>query len=302
MRSCEDFELLMNLCLDDMLPSEEQESLREHLEACPACRERFAQLREMKAALADMEVPVPAELHERIMGYVAENTAQIPDETNVPAKVLRPRRWYRGLATVAACAVIAVAAAQFVPNVQHKSAESLAAAPQTPGVSFDSAGIESESATNNKMEFFDSTEVPAAPPMSMAQPEAGEIPSTPAEPSLNMQPTGQLAEDLPPLRQETAGDETAKDASILKWLPRSFMKPNWTAKPSLMWKSPSRPRTIGQTSFPPADFRWKRWKARIFPPTVNISFCSSSGQNNHHSKPLRFSGGVLVYLGIAGKD
>ena len=218
MRSCEDFELLMNLCLDDMLPSQEQESLREHLEACPACRERFAQLREMKAALADMEVPGPAELHEWIMGYVAENTTQIPDETNAPAKVLRPRRWYRGLATVAACAVIAVAAAQFVPNVQHKSAESLATAPQAPGVSFDSAGIESESATNNKMEFFDSTEVPAAPPMSMAQPEAGEIPSTPAEPSLNMQPTGQLAEDLPPLRQETAGDTTVKDTSILKWL------------------------------------------------------------------------------------
>ena len=119
---------------------------------------------------------------------------------------------------MAACAVIAVAAAQFVPNVQHKSAESLATAPQAPGVSFDSAGIESESATNNKMEFFDSTEVPAAPPMSMAQPEAGEIPSTPAEPSLNMQPTGQLAEDLPPLRQETAGDTTVKDTSILKWL------------------------------------------------------------------------------------
>ena len=218
MRSCEDFELLMNLCLDDMLPSEEQESLREHLEACPACRERFAQLREMKAALADMEVPVPAELHERIMTYVAGNAVETPAENTAPAKVLRPRRWYRGLATVAACAVIAVAAAQFVPNVQHKSAESLATAPQAPGVSFDSAGIESECATNNKMEFFDSTEVPAAPPMSMAQPEAGEIPSTPAEPSLNMQPTGQLAEDLPPLRQETAGDTTVKDTSILKWL------------------------------------------------------------------------------------
>ena len=219
MRSCEDFELLMNLCLDDMLSSEETEAFQEHLESCPACRERFLQLREMKAALSDLEEPVPKELHERIMAYVAENTDKAPVETNSPAKVLRPRRWYRGLATVAACAVIAVAAAQFVPNVKQDSAESLATAPQAPGVMLDNAVAESESSTINKMEFFDSVEAPAAPPMSMVQPETDAAPPTPAEPSLNMQPTGQLAEDLPPLRQETFDEETArKDMSILKWL------------------------------------------------------------------------------------
>ena len=68
MRSCEDMELLINLCLDDMLPSEEMASLQNHLKDCPVCRQRFAQLREMKAALADMEEPVPADLHQRQKG------------------------------------------------------------------------------------------------------------------------------------------------------------------------------------------------------------------------------------------
>ena len=45
MRSCEDFELLINLCLDDMLPSEQLEELQAHLEVCPVCREKFAQMR-----------------------------------------------------------------------------------------------------------------------------------------------------------------------------------------------------------------------------------------------------------------
>ena len=38
MRSCEEFELLINLYLDDMLPSEETRPLKEHLKECQACR------------------------------------------------------------------------------------------------------------------------------------------------------------------------------------------------------------------------------------------------------------------------
>ena len=46
MRSCEEFELLINLYLDDMLPSEETRPLKEHLKECQACRERYRQCTE----------------------------------------------------------------------------------------------------------------------------------------------------------------------------------------------------------------------------------------------------------------
>ena len=213
MRSCEEMELLINLCLDDMLPSQEMDVLKAHLETCPACRERFAQLREMKAALADMEVPVPGDLHEKIMAYVAENTA---DET-APAKILRPKRWYRALATVAACAVIAVAAARFVPNLQNNSAESLVTAPQAPGIVFDNTAVESEK-TPGTVQNTNLNDVPAKQPVASAQPESGMFPEVPSEPTMPDQQTGQMAEDLPPLRQQDEKNQQIQEHSIRKWL------------------------------------------------------------------------------------
>lgn len=208
MRSCEEMELLINLCLDDMLPSDEMDVLKAHLEVCPACRERFAQLREMKAALADMEEPVPDELHERIMAYVAENTV----EKKETAKILRPRRWYHGLAAVAACAVIAVTASRFTPNLKGVTAENLATAPQAPGIAFDSAIVESEKDTiaTDRVNLND---VPPKAPMASAQPEPA-----PAEPTMPDQQTGQLAEDLPPLRQQDEKNQQVQETSIRKWL------------------------------------------------------------------------------------
>ena len=70
MRSCEEFELLINLYLDDMLPSEETRPLKEHLKECQACRERYRQLSALKAALGDLDEPAPEGLHGRILDYV----------------------------------------------------------------------------------------------------------------------------------------------------------------------------------------------------------------------------------------
>ena len=206
MRSCEDMELLINLCLDDMLPSEEVEALKAHLETCPACRERFAQLREMKMMLTQLEKPVPVNLHEKIMAYVKENTV----EKEVPAKILRPRRWYRAVATVAACAVIAVAAARFVPNVGNDAAENLAAIPQEPGVAFDSPAVESA----DDVAYSTLTDAPAELPIASPQPESAGVTQAPAEPTAN----GQMAEDLPPLRQTNQDSQPPQETSIRKWL------------------------------------------------------------------------------------
>lgn len=217
MRSCEDMELLINLSLDDMLPSDEMDTLRAHLETCPACRERFVHLREMKAALADLEEPVPEGLHERIMAYVADNTAETTTENEAPAKILRPRRWHRAVAAAAACAVIAVAAARFVPDLQSHTAESLVAEPQSPGVAYDSVVAESAEDTNNSLLSDTASKAPAATDsqeISQAMTPSLTLP----EQAMTDQQTGQMAEDLPPLRQENGEAEFRKEASICKWL------------------------------------------------------------------------------------
>lgn len=224
MRSCEKMELLMNLCLDDMLPSEEWESLREHLETCPVCRERFAQLREMKAALASLEEPVPAELHDRIMVYIAENTAETTAEETAPARILRPRRRYRALATVAACAVIAVAAGRLIPGVQDNTAESLVTAPQAPGAVFDAAAAETVEDTNDAV----LKDTPFRQPAPTEKPES--TVQVPSEPAMLDEQTVQRAEDLPPLRQENGGTAGKDESSVMKWLKAEGPKgklPEW---------------------------------------------------------------------------
>ncbi len=231
MRSCEDFELLMNLLLDDMLPSEESRPLHEHLKECQACRARYEQLCAMKEALSDMAEPVPEGLHGQILDYVEKNCPEsVPTVSAAPVPFYR-KRWYRALTGVAACAVIAVAAARFVPNldlgVMENSAAEMRPEVQTPAESMESpAPAPTKPAADYKTD--------ATPPQSVVIENTGgsetAMPSTEEPPVANAL-TGQMAEDLPPVRQEYANeDNTYRVPSIRKWLkvtgPREKL-PDW---------------------------------------------------------------------------
>lgn len=231
MRSCEDYEILMNLLLDDMLPSEERRPLKQHLEECQACRIRYEQLCAMKEALSDMEEPVPERLHGQILDYVEKNCPEsAPTVSAAPIPFYR-KRWYRTLAGIAACAVIAVAAARFVPSPELRGTEN-SAAEMHPAVQMPAQPMEPPApeptgpAADHKAE--------AAPPQSVVIENTGgsetAMPST-EEPSLANSLTGQMAEDLPPVRQEHANDDnTYRVPSIRKWLkvtgPREKL-PDW---------------------------------------------------------------------------
>ena len=232
MRSCEDFEILMNLLLDDMLPSEESRPLQEHLKECQACRSRYEQLCAMKEALAAMEEPVPEGLHGQILDYVEKNCPEsAPTVSAAPVPFYR-KRWYRTLAGVAACAVIAVAAARFMPGMDFVSMDNAAPemSPQTPV-----AVAPSESpAPAPTTPAMDLPAPPKTPVQNVAnsdtvKPEQGDQEDVIA-PTANAV-TGQMAEDLPPVRQEYANaDNTYRVPSIRKWLkvtgPRDKL-PEW---------------------------------------------------------------------------
>ena len=110
MQVCKEYEVLIQLALDDLLSPEERQKLTDHLDQCPACRAYYAELYTMMQALSQMEEPVPAELHERIMSGI-EQCRKKTEKKVVP---FRARRWYKAVAGIAACAVFAVAAARFV--------------------------------------------------------------------------------------------------------------------------------------------------------------------------------------------
>ena len=233
MRSCEDFELLMNLLLDDMLPSEERRPLEEHFKECQACRTRYEQLRAMKEALADMEEPVPAGLHGQILDYVEKNCPEsVPTVSAAPVPFYR-KRWYRALAGAAACALLVVVAARFVPALDLAATEN-AAPEMKPQESVTEAAAAAVPSPAPTVPATTQSDVQMAPPQTVVTNDGLQkdesSSAAPASPEVDAF-TGQMAEDLPPVRQEYANeDNTYRVPSIRKWLkvtgPREKL-PEW---------------------------------------------------------------------------
>ena len=225
MRSCEDFELLMNLFLDDMLPSEECRPLEEHLKECQACRSRYEQLRAMKEALASMEEPVPEGLHGQILDYVEKNCPEsVPTVSAAPVPFYR-KRWYRALAGVAACAAIAVIAVRFAPAMDLGVMENAAA--EAPQVMAPTVPVAATAPATDRTETY----APSQSVVTNSSADKSETGVFDAAPPVVNTSTGQMAEDLPPVRKEYANeDNTYHVPSIRKWLkvigPRDRL-PEW---------------------------------------------------------------------------
>lgn len=222
MQVCKEYEVLIQLALDDLLSPEERQKLTDHLDQCPACRAYYAELYTMMQALSQMEEPVPEELHERIMSGIE----QYRKKTEKKVVPFRARRWYKAVAGIAACAVFAVAAARFVPdlnksvsfdNAGNTVMESAAAAPSAP------AEMAPDRGEIAAPPYAPSTEAVTAPEVTGA-PAPAPMPESPmldAQPPLlyNQEITGQMAEDLPPLRadQEDANGDY-RVSTVAKWL------------------------------------------------------------------------------------
>ena len=218
MRSCEDFELLMNLSLDDILPSEERRPLEQHLEECQACRARYAQLRAMKEALAAMEEPVPEGLHGQILDYVEKNCPESAPTVSAAPIPFHRRKWFRALTGAAACALIAVTALRFAPTMDLAVSENAALTPVPEAQQMKPSAMQAPAAPTTPAVSYD--EPAYAPPQNVVSESKDSLPgATAAEPPVANELTGQMAEDLPPVRQEHAAeDNTYRVPSVRKWL------------------------------------------------------------------------------------
>ncbi len=106
MSNCEKYEELCSAALDHALTPEEKQELDAHLAICPSCRAYFEDLREMRALWKGLEVPVPKELHEKMMGAIEAEVQKTIVQT--PQKHHRRPPVFTMLAAAAACVMLAV--------------------------------------------------------------------------------------------------------------------------------------------------------------------------------------------------
>lgn len=86
---------LLSAQLDNIISSEEAQTLKAHLAQCPECRQLARDLNQLHNAFAEIqEAPVPAGLVQSVMDHIA--------------KPRRRRQAFKALAGLAACAVICV--------------------------------------------------------------------------------------------------------------------------------------------------------------------------------------------------
>ena len=112
MTTCEDVRPLLADVVLDAPPSSDEVAIRRHLRGCGGCRRELDALRDGLGVFAStLERPVPAELHDRVMGVLAEEWEAEPgarDRAPVPA------RWRIALAA----AIVATVAAGIFGLVQ----------------------------------------------------------------------------------------------------------------------------------------------------------------------------------------
>lgn len=114
MRSCEEFELLASLVIDEEAAPEEQAELAKHIESCPACRAYFEDLKRIHGTFVREDASLPEGFAARVMERVRETAQDFPEEKKpeTQAKVEKktvpfPRR-KRWAALAACCAVVAL--------------------------------------------------------------------------------------------------------------------------------------------------------------------------------------------------
>ncbi len=109
--NCLEAEVLLSYELDGILDEAEHAALQEHLNNCPACRQKLAELREVVSLLQTMEdAPLPADFEAQLrtrLEAVEREKNIIPMHTPLWQKIAR-HKWLSG--TIAACLILVVSA------------------------------------------------------------------------------------------------------------------------------------------------------------------------------------------------
>lgn len=180
--NCARYEELCSAAIDHALTEQEQKELDAHLAECPACRAYLEELRVMRDMWKELETPMPAALHEKIMGEIEAEVQKTIIQT--PQKQRRRPPVFTMLAAAAACVMLAATGSLtglfgHVGTTSIQAATADASTQTDPGIATAEAaprGTESES----NEPVIPSLELQPADEAQAAEPSADEQQSTEA--------------------------------------------------------------------------------------------------------------------------
>lgn len=104
--SCEKVSSLLSLFMDNMLSENENDTIREHIKTCSACREEYEFMKTLALGTKDMPMPeLPKEFHENLMAKVRETKQE---KTKRVTFTFGPGFRRTAISFAAAAAVVAV--------------------------------------------------------------------------------------------------------------------------------------------------------------------------------------------------
>lgn len=110
--NCEKISPLLSLYMDNMLSEKENDSVREHIKTCAACREEYEFMKTLASSTKDLPMPeLPKDFHENLMAKVRETKQE---ETKRVTFTFGPgfRRTVASFAAAAAVVAVSVVSLQ----------------------------------------------------------------------------------------------------------------------------------------------------------------------------------------------
>lgn len=173
MSNCKEFQLLASLVIDGEASEAEQAELTAHLEACPACRAYFEDIRRIHESFTREEARLPEGFARQVMERVRETAQDRPQEKK---PVISFPRWRQWAVLAACCALVALGVWRFQPQEGHLEASQMARSAAMPAAPDGAAVLpetEAEDAALTMEEAEDAAPAADPPPQSGGTAGAG---------------------------------------------------------------------------------------------------------------------------------
>lgn len=172
MSNCEEFQLLASLVVDGEASEAEQAELTAHLEACPACRAYFEDIRRIHESFTREEARLPEDFARHVMERVRETAQDRPQEKR---PVISFPHWRQWAVLAACCALVALGVWRLQPREGHLEASQMARSAAVPAAAEGDAAALTETEAEDAALTMEEVEdaAPAADPLPQSGGTAG---------------------------------------------------------------------------------------------------------------------------------
>lgn len=171
MSNCKEFQLLASLVIDGEASETEQAELTAHLEACPACRAYFEDIRRIHESFTREEARLPEGFARHVMERVRETAQDRPQEKKA---VISFPHWRQWAVLAACCALVALGVWRFQPQEGHLEASQMARSAAMPAAPEGAAALPEAEAEDAALTMEEAENAaPAADPLPQSGGTAG---------------------------------------------------------------------------------------------------------------------------------